>query len=52
MKLWLGRAVVLVVALLAWEAVARNLDPILYVGPSRLPAALGRVLSVRRWRRR
>ena len=47
MKLWLGRAVVLVVALLAWEAVARNLDPILYVGPSRLPAALGRVMSVR-----
>lgn len=47
MKLWLGRAVVLVVALLAWEAAARNLDPILYVGPSRLPAALGRVLSVR-----
>src|SRR5438105_812364 len=46
-KLWLGRAVVLVVALLAWEAVARNLAPSLYGGPSRLPAALGRVMSVR-----
>jgi ABC-type nitrate/sulfonate/bicarbonate transport system permease component len=46
-KLWLWRAAVLVAALLAWEAAARMLNPVLYVAPSRLPAALGRIMNVR-----
>src|SRR5207248_11515780 len=33
--------------LVVWEAVARPLNPILYVAPSRLPAAIGRIVSVR-----
>ena len=47
MSVWLWRAGILLVALALWEVAARMLDPILYVGPSRLPAALGRVLSTR-----
>ena len=47
MRVWLWRAAVLVVALAVWEISARMLNPMLYVGPSRLPAALGRVLSTR-----
>ena len=47
MKVWLWRAAVLVGALVLWEAMARQLNPVLYVGPSRLPAALGRVLATR-----
>ena len=47
MKVWLWRAAVLLAALAVWEAAARMLNPILYVGPSRLPAALGRVLATR-----
>jgi ABC-type nitrate/sulfonate/bicarbonate transport system permease component len=46
-KIWLWRALVLLAGLVLWEAVARMLNPILYVGPSRLPAALGRVLATR-----
>jgi ABC-type nitrate/sulfonate/bicarbonate transport system permease component len=44
---WLWRALVLLAALVLWEAAARMLNPILYVGPSRLPAAVGRVLATR-----
>ncbi len=47
MKIWLWRALVLLAALVLWEAAARMLNPILYVGPSRLPPALGRVLATR-----
>jgi len=46
-KVWLWRAALLLVALAAWEISARMLNPMLYVGPSRLPAALGRVLATR-----
>jgi NitT/TauT family transport system permease protein len=41
------RAAILVLALLAWEAVARPLNPVLYVAPSRLPAAFARTLGMR-----
>src|SRR6266511_3489123 len=34
-------------AIVAWEAVARPLNPVLYIAPSRLPAALVRMLNVR-----
>jgi ABC-type nitrate/sulfonate/bicarbonate transport system permease component len=47
MTIWLWRALVLLGALILWEAAARMLNPILYVGPARLPAALGRVLATR-----
>ena len=47
MKVWCWRAAVLLAALLLWEGAARMLNPILYVGPSRLPGALGRVLATR-----
>ena len=47
MKVWLWRATVLLATLAVWEASARMLNPLLYVGPSRLPAALGRVLATR-----
>ena len=47
MRVWLWRGLVLLGALVLWEAAARMLNPILYVGPSRLPAALGRVLATR-----
>jgi len=46
-RIWLWRALVLLGALALWEAAARMLNTILYVGPSRLPAALGRVLATR-----
>jgi NitT/TauT family transport system permease protein len=41
------RAAVLLGALVIWEAVARPLNPVLYVAPSRLPAAFLRMLSVK-----
>ena len=47
MKVFAWRAAALVGALLVWEAVARPLNPILYIAPSRLPAALVRMLDVR-----
>ena len=47
MRVWWWRVAVLLGALVLWEAAARMLNPILYVGPSRLPAALGRVLATR-----
>ena len=47
MRVWCWRAAVLLAALALWEAAARMLNPILYVGPSRLPGALGRVLATR-----
>ena len=47
MRVWLWRAAVLLTALAIWEVAARMLNPILYVGPSRLPSALGRVLATR-----
>ena len=47
LRVFLWRAAVLVGGLALWEAVARPLNPVLYVAPSRLPAALGRVLDVR-----
>ena len=47
MTVFAWRAAVLVAALAVWEAVARPLDPVLYVAPSRLPAALLRMLSVK-----
>lgn len=47
MRIWLWRVTVLVVALALWEGVARMLNPLLYVGPTRLPAALARVLATR-----
>jgi NitT/TauT family transport system permease protein len=47
MRIWAWRLTVLVVVLVLWEAAARMLNPILYVGPSRLPAALSRVLATR-----
>jgi ABC-type nitrate/sulfonate/bicarbonate transport system permease component len=46
-KVLAGRAAILLGALIAWEAVARPLNPLLYVAPSRLPAALVRMLNVR-----
>jgi len=42
-KLWAYRALFLLGVLAVWEAVARPLNPILYVAPSALPAALLRV---------
>ena len=47
MKVYVWRVGLLLGALVLWEAVARPLNPILYVAPSRLPAALVRMLSVR-----
>ncbi len=41
------RAAILLGAIIAWEAVARPLNPVLYIAPSRLPAALVRMLNVR-----
>ncbi len=43
MRLWAYRAIFLLGLLAVWEAVARPLNPILYVAPSALPAALLRV---------
>jgi len=47
MRIWLWRLGLLLIALTLWEAVASMLNPILYVGPSRLPGALARVLATR-----
>jgi ABC-type nitrate/sulfonate/bicarbonate transport system permease component len=44
-KVFLWRAAILVIALGVWEAVAAPLNPVLYIRPSSLPAAL-----VRMWR--
>jgi ABC-type nitrate/sulfonate/bicarbonate transport system permease component len=46
-KVFAWRLAVLVVVLALWEAVARPLNPVLWVAPSRLPAALARMLSVK-----
>jgi ABC-type nitrate/sulfonate/bicarbonate transport system permease component len=46
-KVFAWRLAVLVVVLALWEAVARPLNPVLWVAPSRLPAALIRILSVK-----
>ena len=46
MRLCALRAAVLIGLLAVWEAVARPLDPVLYVAPSAIPAALLRVLRV------
>ena len=43
MRILVLRAVVLLVALGAWQVVAAPLDPVLYVAPSALPGALLRV---------
>ena len=47
MKVLAGRAAILLGSLIVWEAVARPLNPVLYIAPSRLPAALVRMLNVR-----
>ena len=47
MKVLAARLGVLVALLAAWELIARPLNPVLYVPPSRLPEALQRVLTVR-----
>ena len=41
------RAAILLGSIIVWEAVARPLNPVLYIAPSRLPAALVRMLNVR-----
>ena len=41
------RAAILLGSVIVWEAVARPLNPVLYIAPSRLPAALVRMLNVR-----
>ena len=45
MRILAWRLGVLLVALAAWEVLARPLDPVLYVSPSRLAAALGRIAA-------
>ena len=47
MKVMAWRVVVLVVALAVWEAVAAPLNPLLYIRPSSLPAALVTMMRVR-----
>lgn len=47
MRVIAWRGAVLLIALAAWELVARPLNPVLYIAPSRLPAAFMRMLSVR-----
>ena len=47
MRVFVWRAAVLLGALAIWEAAARPLNPVLYVAPSRLPAAFLRMLSVK-----
>ncbi len=47
MKVFAWRVAILLGALVVWEVVARPLNPILYIAPSRLPAALVRMLSVK-----
>jgi len=46
-KVLAWRAAILLGSLIVWEAVARPLNPVLYIAPSRLPAALVRMLNVR-----
>lgn len=46
MKILAWRAALLLGALAAWEALARPLSPVLYVAPSRLPAAFSRIAAV------
>jgi ABC-type nitrate/sulfonate/bicarbonate transport system permease component len=46
-KVLAWRAGILLAALAVWEALARPLNPVLYIAPSRLPAALARMLSVK-----
>jgi ABC-type nitrate/sulfonate/bicarbonate transport system permease component len=46
-KVFAWRLAVLLVVLALWEAVARPLNPVLWVAPSRLPAALARMLTVK-----
>jgi ABC-type nitrate/sulfonate/bicarbonate transport system permease component len=46
-KVLAWRVGILVAALAVWEAVARPLNPVLYVAPSRLPAAFARMLGAR-----
>lgn len=46
MRLIALRLAVLAVVFLAWEAIARPLNPVLYVAPSAVPAALVRLLSL------
>lgn len=43
MKVFLGRALVLVAALAVWELAAASLNPLLYVRPSSLPATVVRM---------
>jgi ABC-type nitrate/sulfonate/bicarbonate transport system permease component len=45
MRLALLRAGFLIALVAVWELVARPLDPVLYVAPSTLPQAVGRLLS-------
>jgi ABC-type nitrate/sulfonate/bicarbonate transport system permease component len=45
-RLWAWRGLFLLALLAVWEAAARPLDPVLYVAPSAIPAALLRVLRV------
>jgi ABC-type nitrate/sulfonate/bicarbonate transport system permease component len=47
LRVFLWRAAVLAVGLALWEVAARPLNPVLYVAPSRLPAAFARVVDVR-----
>ncbi len=47
MRLYALRAALLLAALAVWEAIARPLNPVLYVAPSRLPAAFVRMLVVK-----
>jgi len=44
-KIWAWRAALLLGALAVWEAVARPLNPVLYIAPSRLPAVLARMIT-------
>jgi len=46
-KVFAWRAGILLAVLAVWEVVARPLNPVLYVAPSRLPSALARMLSVK-----
>ncbi len=41
------RAAILIALVLVWEVVARAMDPLLYVPPSRVLPALGRLLALR-----
>jgi ABC-type nitrate/sulfonate/bicarbonate transport system permease component len=45
-KVLAWRAALLVGAVIVWEVLARPLNPVLYLAPSRLPAAFGRIVAV------